>query len=229
MMWVRSLTFIFAVLAPFQAFAGTQFGLDAGLLHSRLEYNGAAEFTLLSKAGTFARIDLGLGSRSWDFLIRTQMNMFDFDAPNTRTINGSKVSTNSYEGSVRWKAKACWLSLGYENKEIIYLADQSTTVYDLKTAPVSFGTLGFKLFGKGAGYRLALDSAVSLPIGSASVDEGKFNINYLFRGQVRIEFGTTTRFGFLVGMENQNYRVGTSQYFRSDLTAGLSFTLGADK
>lgn len=204
--------------------------LDGGYNYSRLEYRGAATFTLLSSGGTFGRAEISMGDGDWDFLLRGQMNQFTFEAPETRVITEPEIQTISYETGFRWKTPALWASLTYEGKETLYLKDTSPTDYALDKKNAGFAVFGVKLFGWGKGYRITLDGDFGTPVsGSTTPTEGNIEYGYFVRGFVRVEFGNSFRLGFIAGMENHEYSVGTSEYYRSDFIAGLTLAIGAGK
>ncbi len=213
-----------------KANAKVTLGIDGGFNYSRLEYKGAASFTLLSSGGTFARSELSLGSGPWEFLLQGELNQFLFEVPGARTLANPEVQIISYGTGFRWTSQVAWLSLTYENKDAPYLIDQSGTAFTLDKEDVGFGVLGLKLFGWGKGYRITLDVNFGVPVSNPTTPlEGDFKYGGFSRGTVRVEFGNNVRAGLMGGIENHDYSVSDSEYHRSDFVAGITLAFGAGK
>jgi hypothetical protein len=227
--WILPL--ILAGWLPSFAFAGFEMSLDGGANYSRIDYEGAANYTLTSKGGTFAMLEFGLwpGKSPWDVSVRAERKQYNFALPESITIAGNGPDTMAYELAMRYKTKMLWTSLGLANREVLYLMDNSSSDFEMKTEKGNFGVLGFRLFGGGSGYRLSVQTDFYLPIGKPSTGAGDIKFSFAYRGLVRLEFGKSFRYGLVFGTETSQYKVGDYTYHYSDTMAGLVLSFGTGK
>lgn len=228
----RTLAMAGFFMFPVTAMAVASLSVDTSYLYSRNDYQSTtSSFSLLSKAGYSNRVQLTLGAKKLDLVASAQVDQFNYNTSSLRTVDQLKPMSMTYNGGLRLNTKYFCLSLLSERKDALYLIENSTVNFSTKKAALNFGVVSVKVFGWGMGYRVSMDAEFGLPLSTADTEIGKLQYTNFARGTARVEFGQQVRIGFVAGIGNEDYSLGTSKYSRFDFRSGITlvFSSGRDK